>query len=65
MFIDDDDDDDDNDDDDYELFLRNGWPTKDAKHYFQPELSKVFTIANLRLNANRIWTCTEMVFTGM
>lgn len=24
-------------DDDYWLFLRNGWPPKDAKSYFQPE----------------------------
>ena len=30
-----------------ELFLRNGWPTKGVKPYFQlGPLSKIFTIAN-------------------
>ena len=47
-------------DDDDELFLRNGWPTKGDKHYFQPgPLLEFFTIANLQHAANRIWTGAE------
>ena len=55
-------DDDDNDDDD-ELFLRNGWPKKGVKSYFQPGLlSEILTIANLWYTANRILTCAEPGF---
>ena len=45
-----------NDDDD-ELFLRNGWPTKGIKPYFQLGTQlEIFTIANLRHAASSIWT---------
>ena len=48
-----------NDDND-ELILRNGWPTKGVKPYFQSgPLSGIFTIANLRHSASRIWYCAE------
>ena len=56
-YFDDEGDDDDNDND--ELFLRNGWATKDVYPYFQPgTLSEILTISNLRHAPNRIWLIT-------
>ena len=38
-----------------DLLLRNGWPTKGVRAYFQPgPLSEILNIANLRHAANRI-----------
>ena len=50
---DDDNDDDDDDDDDDELFLRNGWPTKDV-HFQLGSLSEILTIVNVQHTAGRI-----------
>ena len=44
-------------------FLRNGWPTKCIKPYFQPgSLPKILMIANLRHATSRAWTCAESEF---
>ena len=54
------DDDEDGDDGD-ELFLRNGWPSKGVKLYFQlGSLSVILTIANLHYAASRIWTVQSL-----
>ena len=46
-----------------ELFLRNGWPTKGVKPYFQLRpLSVILTIANLQHPASRIWAYAEPEF---
>ena len=46
-------------DDDAELFLRNGWPTKGVKPYFQSgPLSEILTIANLRHAESKILITT-------
>ena len=45
---------------DDELFLWNGWTTKDDKPYSPSgSLSEVLTIGNLWYAASRIYTCTE------
>ena len=50
-----------NDDDD-ELFLRNSWPMKGVKCYFQPgPLSEILTITYIWHTA-RIWTCPKPEF---
>ena len=47
----------------YELFLRNGWPAKGVKLYFQPRpLSEILTIANLWHTASKTWTWVESEF---
>ena len=45
------------------LFLRNSWPMKGIKPYFQPgPLSDILTIANLWHAGSRVSTCTEAEF---
>ena len=54
-----------NDDDEWWNILRNSWPTKDLKPYFQSGLlSEVLTIAFLlsEILIIRIWTCAEFEF---
>ena len=47
----------------YELFLRDGWPTKRAYSFFQQgALSDILAISNLQQAASRIWTCAEPEF---
>ena len=48
------------DDDGDELFLRDGWSTKDVKSYIQSKpLSGILIVGNLRHARSRIWTCAE------
>ena len=43
--------------------LRNGWPTKGVKSYFQPEpTSEILTIADLPHAVSRISTCAGPKF---
>ena len=44
------------------MFLRNGWPTKGVKLYFQSEpLSEILTTGNLRHITSNIWLCTASI----
>ena len=50
-------------DNDDELFLRNDWPMKGVKPFFEPgPLSKILTIANLWHVASRFLICAKPVF---
>ena len=48
-----------------ELFLWNGWLTKDVKPFFEAwPLSEILTIANLQQAVIRVWACAEQVILG-
>ena len=62
--ISDDDDDDDDDDNDDELFLQNGWPTKDFYVLF-PAGAIVRDSQHCKYqtcHTSMVWTCTESEF---